>query len=309
MELSVQAGPAQLGRAGAPFWLTPTSYWMPAHYPTSAWLTHAGFAAWLVDALRPTAVVELGTHYGYSCFAFAEAAKRLGLTTTISAVDTWEGDDHAGFYDEDVFEYVTRVARADYPDSVRLLRGRFDQMRHRFDDASVDLLHIDGRHGYEDAVEDFSQWRSTVRDGGVVLFHDIEERGKDFGVWRLWDEIAEPGRSFAFQHGHGLGVLSVGEPSAPALRSLFGADAVTAEQIRSDFCELGDAAARQAWLLTLPTELEQVRAEVQARAAHEAEQAARLELQDGRIQELTSSTSWRVTAPLRALGALRKRRR
>ena len=54
-------------------------------------------------------------------------------------------------------------------------------------------------------------WRSTVRDGGVILFHDIAERENGFGVWRLWEEIAEPGRSFTFEHGHGLGVLAVGD--------------------------------------------------------------------------------------------------
>ena len=60
------------------FWLTPTSYWSPAHLPASAWYTHTPFAAWLVDTLRPRSIVELGTHFGCSCFAFAEAAKRLG---------------------------------------------------------------------------------------------------------------------------------------------------------------------------------------------------------------------------------------
>ncbi|QIG41063.1 class I SAM-dependent methyltransferase [Microbacterium sp. 4R-513] len=282
---------------------------MPAHYPTSAWLTHAAFAAWIVDALRPQAIVELGTHYGFSCFAFAEASKRLGISTRISALDTWEGDDHAGFYDDDVFAYVQEVARTDYPDSVRLVRGRFDESRSRFDDSSVDLLHIDGRHGYEDVLADYSDWRGTVRDGGVILFHDIAERSRGFGVWRLWEELAVPGRSFAFEHGHGLGVLSVGEPVTPALRCLFEADAATAALIRSDFEHLGESAARQAWLLTLPRELEQVRAEVHDRAAHEEVQAGEIEAQRTHIDALTRSTSWRLTAPLRALGARLPRRK
>ncbi|MFF2488820.1 class I SAM-dependent methyltransferase [Microbacterium sp. NPDC058062] len=307
MELSVEAGAARKGRASAPFWLTPAAYWMPVHYPTSAWWTHGPFAAWMIDVLRPSVVVELGTHFGYSCFAFAEASKRLGLTTTINALDTWQGDDHAGFYGEDVLDYVDGISRAEYADSVRLIRGRFDESRPLFADASVDLLHIDGRHGYDDALADFSEWRSTVREGGVVLFHDIAEKGNGFGVWRLWDEIATPGRSFAFSHGHGLGVLSMGEPSAPALRALFEADAPTAERIRSDFARLGEVAARQAWLLTLPRELDQVRAEVRARSAHEEQQAVELKAQRDHIDAMTASTSWRVTAPLRSLGAWRRR--
>jgi hypothetical protein len=308
MELSVQVGLAQQGSAGAPFWLAPPSYWLPAHYPTSAWWTHAAFAAWLIDALRPSTVVELGTHYGFSCFAFAEAAKRLGLTTTINALDTWQGDDHAGFYDEDVFEYVDRVSRSDYSESVRLVRGRFDESRPLFADGSVDLLHIDGRHGYEDARTDFSEWRSALREGGVVLFHDIAERGNGFGVWQLWDEIATPGRSFAFSHGHGLGVLSIGEPSVPSLRALFTADTATADQIRHDFGQLGEAAKKQAWLLTLPRELDQVRAEVRVRAAREEQLGVELQAQRDHIRALEASTSWRVTAPMRALARKFSRR-
>ena len=75
------------------FWVCAASYLLPAHYPVSAWTEHAPFAAWLVDVLRPRSVVELGTHLGYSCFAFAEAARILGIDVTVSALDSWEGDE------------------------------------------------------------------------------------------------------------------------------------------------------------------------------------------------------------------------
>lgn len=302
MDVSVEPRRAELDDARPPFWLTPAAYWVPAHLPISAWHTHGPFAAWLIDVLRPASIVELGTHYGYSCFAFAEAAKRLGLETSVSALDTWEGDDHAGLYGEDVFDYVTRVAQTDYPESVKLVRGWFSQSRFQFADASIDLLHIDGRHAYEDAVGDYNEWRGAVRDGGVILFHDIGERENGFGVWQLWEEIAEPGRSFAFDHGHGLGVLAVGDVAEAPLRELFTADDATAARIRADFSRLGDVVAHQAWL---ESEVERASGELRWRAAHEDELVAALGLQQGYIDELKASTSWRVTAPLRALGKLR----
>ncbi|MEV4687642.1 class I SAM-dependent methyltransferase [Microbacterium sp. LWH3-1.2] len=292
-----------------PFWLTPASYWLPAHYPVSAWTSHAPFAAWLTDTLRPSEIVELGTHFGFSCFAFAEAARRLGMATTIHALDSWKGDDHAGFYSSDVYEYVRTTASADYPDSVRLERGYFHESRRRFGDGFSDVLHIDGRHGYEDVREDYSDWIGVVRDGGVVLFHDIAERENGFGVWRLWEELAEPGRSFTFHHGHGLGVLAVGTVTDGRLGELFTADETTADRVRADFVRLGERVQRQAWLESLPAELEEVWAEVRQRAAHEAALEEALQGSSAHIAELKSSTSWRVTAPLRAAGRVVHRRR
>jgi hypothetical protein len=45
-----------------------------------------------------------------------------------------------------------------------------------------------------------------VADDGVILFHDVAERGAGFGVWRLWVELKEI-RTLTFAHSHGLGVL------------------------------------------------------------------------------------------------------
>lgn len=292
-----------------PFWLAPAAYWLPAHYPVSAWTTHAPFAAWLTETLRPSEMVELGTHFGFSCFTFAEAARRLEIQIRIHALDSWEGDDHAGFYGTDVYEYVCTIAATHYADSVRLERGYFHELRGKFGDGFADILHIDGRHGYEDVREDFHDWVGVVRDGGIVLFHDIAERDNGFGVWRLWEELAEPGRSFAFHHGHGLGVLAIGRLPDGPLGELLAADDQTAERIRADFVRLGETVSRQAWLESLPQELEGVWAEVRQRAAHEAALEGALQGSSAHIEALTSSTSWRVTAPLRAAGRVLRRRR
>lgn len=262
-----------------------------------------------MDVLRPANVAELGTHMGFSCFAFAEAAARLGHPITISALDSWMGDDQAGFYGEDVLESVRATAEGDYPMSVQLVRGYFSDSRPRFADASIDLLHIDGRHAYEDVQQDYKQWRSVVRDGGVILFHDTAERERGFGVWRLWKELRDANPTFTFHHGHGLGVLGVGDVRTDALRRLFAADDETADRIRQDFAGLGDEVARRAELDTLPEELRHSRLhatqlldKVAWLEAENERLRSDVEDRDRRITDLESSTSWRVTAPLRAAG-------
>ncbi|MFC8681015.1 class I SAM-dependent methyltransferase [Microbacterium ureisolvens] len=289
------------------FWLRKTSYWLPLHFPLSAWNTHAPFAAWLIDVLRPASVVELGTHMGFSCFAFAEAAARLGHSMNIAALDSWEGDEHAGFYGDDVLDSVRAIVDRDYPDSVRLVRGWFSQSRPLFEDASIDLLHIDGRHGYEDVVEDYEEWRSVVRDGGVILFHDIAERGRDFGVWRLWEQLERDHSTFTFHHGHGLGVLAVGAVDAEPLRLLFASDGATSDRIRSDYERLGAEIDLRGGFAPVSEELHHSRlhaSQLEEDVARLAQEADELRATVGslqqRVRDLESSTSWRVTAPLRA---------
>src|SRR5580692_10841883 len=46
----------------------------------STWWGHVPFAHWLVGAMRPRVVVELGTHNGVSYSAFCRAVERYGLS-------------------------------------------------------------------------------------------------------------------------------------------------------------------------------------------------------------------------------------
>lgn len=307
--MTVRTSAAISGAQPVPEWLRPASYWIPTHIVDSAWLTHGSFAAWLIEVLRPREVIELGTHNGFSCFAFAEAAKRLGHSITVHALDSWEGDDQAGFYGDSVYQSVRAIAAADYDSSVVLHRGYFSQTRPDFAAASADLLHIDGRHGYEDAREDYEQWRDTVRDGGVILFHDIAERREGFGVWKLWEELKAPGRSFTFEHGHGLGVLAVGDIVQEPLRALFQADDITGDRIRADFERLGSVIAQLARIPHFEAEVESLHDVVDMLQAERLRLSQEIAVRDAAVESLRHSTSWRATAPLRAAGRLIHRRR
>ncbi|AMM86134.1 class I SAM-dependent methyltransferase [Martelella sp. AD-3] len=69
------------------------------------------------------------------------------------------------------------------------------------------ILHIDGRHFYEDAKSDFEQWLPKLSKNAIFLFHDTEVRERDSGVWKLFDERSQKYPSFNFHRQHGLGVL------------------------------------------------------------------------------------------------------
>lgn len=178
--------------------------------PASAWVEHIPFAYWLTAVLRPRVFVELGTHAGDSFFAFCQAASAIGLDARLHAVDSWAGDEHAGFYDGDIHGTVDAYARARYPQLARLIRATFDDAVAQFDDGTIDLLHIDGLHTYEAVARDFHTWLPKLSPHAVVLFHDTQSQVDGFNVNTFWREIGRHYPSFEFTHGGGLGVLCPG---------------------------------------------------------------------------------------------------
>ncbi|MDY8108871.1 glycosyltransferase [Fulvimarina sp. 2208YS6-2-32] len=215
----------------------------PRHIVLSAWLEHVPFLSFVIERLRPARFVELGTHLGYSYFAACETVKILGLGTNCHAIDTFMGDEHAGFYDDAIHQDVVR-RNADYSGFSSIHRMTFAEALDKFEDNSVDLLHIDGRHFYDDVKEDYETWTRKLTANAVVLFHDTNVRERDFGVWKLFAELKAHHPTFEFFHNHGLGVLAFGE-IPPALSDLFALEGEDAAGFRKTMETLGQRLSLQ----------------------------------------------------------------
>jgi len=205
----------------------------------SAWLEHVPFAMFLIDIARPKLLVELGTHSGISYCAFCQSVKGLDTDTRCYAVDTWEGDEHAGYYPPDVLAELRSYHDVRYSGFSQLVQTTFDRAVEQFGDGTIDLLHIDGYHSYNEVKHDFENWREKLSEQAIVLFHDTAERGADFGVWKLWEELRENYPSFEFYHGHGLGVLCVGRFPTDAVRQLIELPEAERPLVREFFHQVG----------------------------------------------------------------------
>jgi GT2 family glycosyltransferase len=204
----------------------------------SAWVEHIPFAMFLVELLRPGLLVELGTHWGDSYCAFCQAIQELDVAAQSFAVDTWQGDEHAGHYGADVLADLRAHHDDAYGSFSALIQSTFDEAVLQFEDGTIDLLHIDGYHTYEAVRHDFENWLPKMSSRGVVLFHDTNERSPEFGVWRFWAEVAQRYPHFEFVHGHGLGVICVG-PDEPAALREFRETITTTPVVETLFFELG----------------------------------------------------------------------
>jgi len=218
--------------------VTPASFTIPEYAPPSGWLGHAPFAFWLIDAIRPKRIVELGVHTGFSYFCFCQAVERFDVNADVHGVDTWCGDEHTGYYKEDVFEGVLEHHRK-YEFS-HLHRMGFSDALDRIEDGSIDLLHIDGQHFYEDVRRDFLEWQPKLSETAIVLIHDTQLFNLDPSA-RVNEFLRDLGQFipvFEFPHCYGLGVAACGSAIPHAIGPLFNGDPVLAGWLKGCYAAI-----------------------------------------------------------------------
>ena len=265
----------------------------PERLEESAWLEHTPFAFAVVKCHKPSILVELGTHSGVSYCAFCQGVSASNISCKCYAVDNWIGDEHAGFYDAEVFEELSDYHGKKYSHFSQLKKMSFDQALGDFSDESIDLLHIDGCHAYEAVKHDFESWLPKMTHRGIVLLHDTAVTERDFGVWRFFRELESQYPTFEFTHGYGLGIVGVGslirkEP----IWELFEAGQQEALFVKGFFSILGERVAL----------LSEVRGHTALVAAKDAQYADLAR----KYTAMVHSASWQVTRPFRVLWRLSK---
>ena len=300
-----------------------------------AWCGHLPFAAWIMKAYEPNIFVELGTHSGNSYFSFCQSVLQSDLTSQCFAVDTWQGDEHAGNYDNQIYLQVHQNNQENYSRFSNLMRMTFDEARDSFKNESIELLHIDGLHTYEAVKHDFETWLPKLKLGAIVLFHDTNVYQKDFGVWKYWKELqGKYPNNLEFIHSHGLGVLQIDGEAAGKDVSWLAANTSKKKQILEYFTNLGSKQLEHCSLLELQkqrqedekffatqkvslSELNELAHErylhivalqsavqqltEQAQANHHEHNDLHIRLNDlhQRLLDLYKSSSWQLTKPLR----------
>lgn len=173
----------------------------------SAWNAHFQFIHDIIAINRPSVIVELGVYFGDSYFAMCQACEELELDTKCYGVDSWFGDDFTGPYSLDVFRQANSYNSEFYNEFSFLLKMPFNDAADYFEDHSVDFLHIDGSHSYKEVSSDYQLWKSKVKKGGIIAFHDVNIHSESFGVIKLWNELSKQFTSELHDAENGLGLI------------------------------------------------------------------------------------------------------
>lgn len=149
-----------------------TEDWFSRHIP--AWSK-------LLESLKPSTVLEIGSYEGRSaCFLIEACTNDDGLS--FYCVDTWEGgiehDGAAMAAVERRFDHNIEVARskARKPVHVQKLKARSSlalaELISSPNAPRFDLVHIDGSHQAIDVLADAVMSFQLLRTGGLMIFDD-----------------------------------------------------------------------------------------------------------------------------------------
>lgn len=103
--------------------------------------------------------IEVGTQYGTSAVMWCEEIPGLKLT----CVDSYAGKRARPY------ESAKQLAET-Y--GYELLKMTSMEAVDRFDECSVDFVHIDGDHRFDACVQDIVRYAPKVKIGGLVIIHD-----------------------------------------------------------------------------------------------------------------------------------------
>jgi len=261
----------------------------------TSWHEHIPFAFTIMQMLKPKIFIELGTHKGDSYCAFCQAVNVLGLDTACYAVDTWEGDEHSGFYGSEILEELKTYHDSRYMGFSQLIQSLFEEALDYFSDGSIDLIHIDGCHTYNAVKHDFEAWLPKMSQYGVVLFHDINVHEREFGVWKFWEEVAEYYPCFEFKHGYGLGVLAVGAEVPEEVLAFLNMEEQEVVTTTKLYSYLGDKIALGHQLQVGDIQITEINSAMQARDTKINEINSAMQTRDTNITELNSTLQARDT--------------
>ena len=203
--------------------LSESSFWLPEYVTEPfSWVGHIPFAFWLVGSSKPELVVELGTHSGNSYLAFCQSVAGHALDTRCFAVDTWQGDQHTGYYDESVFERLQDINHKAFGGFSRLLAAPSMM-------CSLSSTTLPSTSYTSTATTPMRRSVTTLRTGypkcpSEALCSCMTPTFiTPTSGWTVssasWEQQFP---TFEFLHSHGLGIICVGSATRPFDRSTHG---------------------------------------------------------------------------------------
>ncbi|NTV92184.1 MAG: class I SAM-dependent methyltransferase, partial [Chlorobiaceae bacterium] len=145
----------------------------------ASWSRHIPFSFWIVEASKPEVIVELGTHSGNSYFSFCQSVRHNCLSTHCYAIHSSFDDEESELYDNDIFNAVLTYNKEHYQDFSAVIQNTFDKALSFFEDASIDILHINSESLNNSFIKLFLP---SARSPEFITFNNLSANAIFFNV-------------------------------------------------------------------------------------------------------------------------------
>ncbi len=284
--------PKPLTASGISNFISRGSFWAPEYMAPTRWVEHTPFLFWLMGIHQPRTFVELGTAFGYSYFAACQAVSRLSLPTKCFAVDSWRGDEQNSKEGESVYTRVRGYNDRNFKAFSTLIRMTFEEAADKFEDGSIDLMHIDAPQHAAELRTLLDLWAPKFSSRALILFHHTSSHQPGSALPQFFNDLSDTSPSFRFTHAQGLVVLGHGPDQPMEVQVLLSLpdQSPAAEEVRNAYMRLGES-------LVLRLELEARKQDVACQEQTLRVLQARVADQEKALVDIRQSIVWRIAKP------------
>lgn len=127
---------------------------------------------WLyLQAQECKVIVEIGSWRGRSTHALLTGNQKGFKDGTVYAVDHWKGDTTIAEEAKTHDIYAEFMKNVGYFPNLKVIKSESTEAYFSFEDKSVDMVFVDGNHGYFSVKQDVLCWRPKAK--GVICGHDF----------------------------------------------------------------------------------------------------------------------------------------
>ena len=213
-------------------------FWRPNFHQGDSWLEFIPVGFWLVDAIRPKRILEIGVESGNFYFALCQSAHALNLDCqSVALVNEVASDDEVSS-----LAHLQRHNSYNYAGFSKVMTAESLNIAH-VEDNSLDLVVINSTGGVS-LSEFFASVLRKLTSGGVVVARFDLFRSESSGLEFL-DFIRANFKCFELTHGAGLFIIQCGTKPVPTMTRLLecAESSLHRQTVREVFSSLGQACA------------------------------------------------------------------
>lgn len=204
-------------------------------------IEHVPFAMWLVSAVRPQRLVELGTRGGNVYLASCQTVASLELSTQCFAMAIFDPDTRT---DASGIAALRQHHDPLYGHFSALIPTTPADASQSFDLGSIDILHIDASHPLIRLEDQIRHWHPKMSRSGLIIVRGIESADLGNEDRHAWALLRTKFCCFQFHHDSGLGVLLVGSEPPEVLNAFWDSRDEDSKALKLTFLHWAPASAR-----------------------------------------------------------------